>query len=270
MKHPERRVRLDLAYDGTDFAGWQVQPRRRTVQGILQEVLAEIQGEGSVSVRGAGRTDSGVHARHQVADCKIRTRLEDPSLAQSLRRMLPRDVRPLRVVTVRPEFHARNDAIAKTYRYRLDLTRHGDPFEARYALHYPHRLDVNVLATALRALPGRRDWTGFTASTCDKRDRVRHLTDAVLERPAADRLYLSFTADGFLQHMVRNLVGTLLEIAGRRMPLETIDEVLASGDRKTAGPTASARGLWLMRVRYHGEPEEADATSDATSRYGPG
>jgi tRNA pseudouridine38-40 synthase len=270
VKPVERRVRLDLAYDGTDVAGWQVQPQQRTVQGVLEQVLSEIQGAGAVSVRGAGRTDAGVHARHQVADCEIRTRLDDPSLGQSLRRMLPCDLRPLRVVTVRPEFHARKDAILKTYRYRLDLSRHGDPFEARYALHYPHQLDVEVLATAIQLLPGRRDWTGFAASTCDKRDRVRHLTEAFLERPATDRLCLSFTSDGFLQFMVRNLVGTLLEIAGRRMPVETIDEVLASGDRTAAGPTAAARGLWLTRVRFRGEPDEADAASAEISMHSPG
>jgi tRNA pseudouridine38-40 synthase len=257
-----------LAYDGTDFAGWQVQPQQRTVQGVLERALSEIQGDGSVGVRGAGRTDAGVHARRQVADCEIRTRLDDPSLEQSLRRMLPRDLRPLQVVTVPPEFHARKDAILKTYRYRLDLSRHGDPFEARYALHYPHQLDTEILATALRLLPGRRDWTGFTAATCDIRDRVRHLREARFERPATDRLCLSFAADGFLQHMVRNLVGTLLEIAGRRMPLERIGEVLASGDRTAAGPTAAAHGLCLQHVHFRGEPDEVAAGPAEVSMNG--
>jgi tRNA pseudouridine38-40 synthase len=258
VKHTGRRIRLDLTYDGTDFAGWQVQPRQRTVQGVLEEVLSKIQGGESASVRGAGRTDAGVHAGHQVADCAIRSRLDDPALERALRRMLPRDLRPLRVVTAAPEFHAQRDAVRKTYRYRLDLSRHGDPFEARYALHYPHRLDVDVLATALGGLPGRRDWTGFAASTCDKLDRVRHLTEAALERPAADRLCLIFSADGFLQHMVRNLVGTLLEIAGGRMPLETIEQALSSRDRNRAGPTASAHGLCLARVHYPGEAERGE------------
>jgi tRNA pseudouridine38-40 synthase len=258
VKHAGRRIRLDLTYDGTDFAGWQVQPRRRTVQGVVEDALTEIQGAERVSVRGAGRTDAGVHAGHQVADCEIRSRLDDPSLEQALRRMLPRDVRPLRVVTVPPEFHAQRDALAKTYRYRLDLSRHGDPFEARYALHHPHRLDVEVLATALRGLPGRRDWTGLAASACDKLDRIRHLTEAALERPAADRLCLRFTADGFLQHMVRNLVGTLLEIAGGRMPPETIEQALGSRDRSRAGPTAPAHGLCLARVLYREEDERGE------------
>jgi len=249
-----RRIRLDLAYDGTDFAGWQMQRRQRTVQGVVEEVLGAVQGKGRVCVRGAGRTDSGVHAAHQVADCEIDTRLDDSGLAQALRRMLPRDVRPLRVATVAPDFHSQKYATSKSYRYRLDISRHGDPFRARYALHHPHRLDQELLERALLRLPGRRDWSGFAASACDKIDRVRHLTEAVLERREAECLDLTFSADGFLQHMVRNLVGTLLEVAGRRMPIEAIDEALTSGDRNRAGPTAAARGLCLMRVAYAGDP----------------
>jgi tRNA pseudouridine38-40 synthase len=267
VSHPERRVRLDLAYDGTDFAGWQVQRGQRTVQGVLEQVLSEIQGAGHVSVRGAGRTDAGVHARHQVADCAVRSRLADPSLEQALRSMLPLDLRPLSLRTASPSFHARKDAVSKTYRYRVDLSRHGDPFDARYALHYPHRLDVELLATAMEQLPGRRDWTGFAASACDKRDRVRRLSVARLERPSPERLWLTFAADGFLQHMVRNLAGTLLEIGGGRMPPETIAAVLASGDRNLAGPTAPARGLCLMRVRYAEDPEASPGRAE--DRAGP-
>jgi tRNA pseudouridine38-40 synthase len=162
------------------------------------------------------------------------------------------------VATSSPTFHSRKDALSKTYRYRLDLSRHGDPFAARYALHYPHRLDLQLLADALRRLPGRRDWSGFAASACDKRDRVRQLTEARLEQPGEERLVLTFAADGFLQHMVRNLVGTLLEIGGERMPAETIEDVLSSGDRGRAGPTAAARGLCLARVRYAEDPPATD------------
>ncbi len=203
-----RRIRLDVAYDGTHFAGWQFQPGQRTVQGVLEQTLSELQGGRAVSVRGAGRTEAGVHAR--------------------------------------------KDALSKTYRYRLDLSRHGDPFEAHYALHYPYRLDPELLERALRMLPGRRDWSGFAASNCDKLDRVLQLTAVDLEQPEPERLSLTFSADGFLQHMVRNIVGTLLEIGGRRMPLETIEEVLATGDRDRAGPTAGARGLCLVQVVYPG------------------
>lgn len=253
MTATARRIRLDLAYDGTDFAGWQFQPRQRTAQGVLEQTLRELQGGRSVNVRGAGRTDSGVHANQQVADCEIHTRLDDAALARALCGMLPSDLRARKVTTAAPEFHARKHALSKTYHYYLDLTGHGNPFEARYALHYPYPLDASRLEEALRVLPGRRDWTGFTASTCDKLDRVRDLTVARLEKLTAQRWCLVFTADGFLKYMVRNLVGTLLEVGGGRMPLQTIEQVLDSCDRERAGPTAAARGLWLMRVAYPGE-----------------
>ena len=252
MTEGPRRIRLDLAYDGTDFVGWQFQPGQRTVQGVLEQILSKLQGGRAVSVRGAGRTDSGVHASRQVADCEIHSRLDDAALEHALRGMLPPDLRPLRISTTAPQFHARKHALSKTYRFHLDLTRHGDPFEARYALHYPYRLDPELMERALRMLPGRRDWSGFAASTCDKLDRVRHLTHVDLVQPAPERLCLTFIADGFLQHMVRNIVGTLLEIGGRRMPLETIEEVLATGDRDRAGPTAGSRGLCLVQVVYPG------------------
>ncbi len=257
MSEPTRRLRLDLAYDGTEFAGWQFQPGQRTVQGVLEQALSRLRGAVPTNVRGAGRTDAGVHARNQVADCDLPERLGDEFVARALRRMLPGDLRPLRVGTAPPSFHARKNAIAKTYRYVVDLSRHGDPFRARFALHYPHPLDPERIRTALRDLPGRRDWSGLAASSCTKLSRVRELTEARMEQPSADRMCLVFTANGFLQHMVRNIVGTLLEIGGRRLPPETIVRALESGDRDLAGPTAAARGLWLEKVRYPDDCEEA-------------
>jgi tRNA pseudouridine38-40 synthase len=245
-----RRVRLDLAYDGTDFAGWQMQRAQRTVQGVIEQALTEIQGGERVKVRGAGRTDAGVHARHQVADFEITSRLDDAALERALSRMLPADLRPRGLATTAPTFHAQNHAVSKTYRYRLDLSRHGDPLQARYALHYPHPLDLRRLEAALPQLVGRRDWSGFAASACDKLDRVRTIAEACLERITEHTWELVFRADGFLQHMVRNIVGTLLEIGGGRMAEDVIREVLDSGDRRQAGPTAPARGLCLDRVHY--------------------
>ena len=257
MRAEARRIRIDLAYDGTDFAGWQVQRAQRTVQGELERTLIELQGGEPVSVCGAGRTDAGVHASHQVADCRILSRLDDRTLAHALRCMLPPDVRPRTVTTMPAEFHARRDARSKTYSYRLDTSRHGDPFAARYALHEPRALDLVLVRRALELLPGRRDWSGFTASACDKVDRVRTLYEAQLERPAPERLHFVFRADGFLHHMVRNLVGTLLEVGAGTMAVNSIAEILAHGDRGLAAPTAAARGLFLTRVSYAPEPTEA-------------
>jgi tRNA pseudouridine38-40 synthase len=276
---PPRRLRLDLAYDGTGFAGWQVQPGRPTVQGVLESVLAALQGGAPVHVRGAGRTDAGVNATGQVADFVLRSRLDDARLGHALRSLLPAEVRPLRLRTVAPEFHARRDAVRKTYRYRLDLSPHGDPFVARYALHHPWKLDEARVQEALARLPGRHDWSGFTGSGCGVDDRVRQLAEARLERPSPHVAWLTFTADGFLRHMVRNLVGTLLEIGRGRLRASVIDAALATGDRRHVGPTAAARGLCLARVVYRDggageqpvelEPARSWAPAAAPSRGGP-
>jgi len=245
-----RRLRLDLAYDGTEFAGWQLQPGQRTVQGTLEVALSRLAGERQVRLHGAGRTDAGVHARCQVATCDFAGEMNDREIQRALTGMLPRDLRALAVRTVAAEFDACRDAQAKTYRYRLDRSPHGDPFLARYALHHPQPLDPGLLRLGLERLPGRRDWSGFAAAGCEIRDRVRTLSVARLDEPDDDQLALTFTADGFLMHMVRNLVGTLLAIARGRFGVERIDEVLEAGDRRLAGPTAPARGLCLERVDY--------------------
>ncbi len=246
---PARRVRIDLAYDGTDFAGWQFQPNQRTVQGSLEDALTRIQGEQRVRVHGAGRTDAGAHARAQVADCELISRLNDRDLLHALRVILPPDLRPLRLATVPPGFDSRRDAKCKTYRYRLDLSAHADPFVARFALHHPQRFDIRAVASALQSLCGERDWSAFTASSCTILDRVRLLTDATYES-SGEVGWFTFRANGFLTHMVRNLVGTLLEVARGRVPPDRMSAIVESRDRGLAGPTAPARGLILWEVRY--------------------
>ncbi len=245
-----RRIRLDLAYDGTDFAGWQVQPGARTVQGLIEEVLTRLQGGAPARIRGAGRTDAGVHARGQVADGEIGIALDDDGLLRSLRSMLPPDVRPVRLRTVAPSFHSRRDAHSKTYRYLLDRSPQGDPFLARYAMHHPHPLDLGAIDEALGLLPGRRDWSGFAGAACPRGDRVRSVTLATAEALSPEVVAFDFSADGFLNHMVRNIVGTLIEIGRGRFVPERVLEILAAGDRGLAGPTAPAHGLCLMRVEY--------------------
>ncbi len=246
----ERRLRIDLAYDGTAYAGWQLQSGPKTVQGVVEEALARLNGERAVRVRSAGRTDSGAHARGQVADCEIATRLDDDAVAQALDRMLPEDVRPRRVLTVPAFFHARHDARSKTYRYLVDTSAHGDPWLARFALPWPQDLHLPAVDAALAALPGRGDWSAFTGAACEMEDRVRTVTEARRELVAPQLHAFLFTADGFLTHMVRNLVGTLLEIGRGKSDPARIAEILASGDRRLAGPTAPAKGLCLMRVVY--------------------
>jgi tRNA pseudouridine38-40 synthase len=250
-----RRVRLDLAYDGTDFAGWQVQPGVRTVQGVVSRALERVQGSGAVVLRGAGRTDAGVHARRQVADAQVATRLDDAGLMRALEGLLPADVRPIELRTVDAKFHSRFDARSKTYVYRLDRSEHGDPFLARYALHHPFAIDAGAVCRALDRLRGRHDWSAFAGSACDVEDRVRTLEEASFEESAEGVGTFTFTADGFLNHMVRNLVGTLLDVARGATSPERVEEILASRDRRRAGATAPARGLCLARVRYDRLPD---------------
>lgn len=244
-----RRVRLDLAYDGTDYHGWQLQPRERTVQGTVEAALARMTAGRRAPVRGAGRTDAGVHARGQVADAWVPASLSEEAIRRGLTKILPSDIVLHDVRAVDPAFHAWRDAVSKTYVYRLDRRPRGDPFLARFTLHRPGTLDFAAIDDALGRLPGRRDFGGFTDSRCDKDDRVRTLLEARYEeRDGVGRFV--FRADGFLTRMARNLVGTLLEIGGGRMPPERIDAILASGDRRLAGPTAPPRGLCLERVDY--------------------
>ena len=248
-----RRIRLDLAYDGTDFAGYQLQPRRRTVQGTLEAALGQLAGQRAVRVRGASRTDAGAHARAQVVDCALACRLDDASLAHALARLLPSDVRPLAVRSVSERFHAQYDAQSKTYRYRIDRSPYGDPFLARYALHVPQPLDVERLTEALALVPGRRDWSGFADSRCRVRDRVREVLEASWADVGPLEGAFMFRADGFLTHMVRNLVGTLLEIGRGLRPTSSLAAILERRDRTLAAAAAPARGLTLWRVTYPGE-----------------
>jgi tRNA pseudouridine38-40 synthase len=249
--NPEpRRICLILAYDGTDFAGWQYQPGQRTVQGEVLEVLQSLQGGGKISLRGAGRTDAGVHAEMQVADCLIRSRLDDARLLHALARLLPEDVRPRSVQTVPDSFHSQYKARSKTYRYVLDHSPHADPFLRRYSAHVERPLDMAAMATAVRQLPGSRDWSGFAGVAAPPGNRWRNLTEAVMIRETQMKTVFRFTADGFLNHMVRNIVGAVLEIGTGRFGIDRISEILKTGDRYLAGKIAPARGLTLEKVFY--------------------
>jgi tRNA pseudouridine38-40 synthase len=261
----ERRVRIDLTYDGTAYAGWQLQPGQPTVQGVLEEALSRVHGGRPVHVRGAGRTDSGAHARGQVADALVETRCDDGELLRSLSSLLPKDIRPTRVRTVPDHFHAQHRAIEKTYRYLVDTSRHGDPFLARFALRCSESLDFSSIDAALALLPGRRDWSGFIGAACVTADRVRTISEARRLALDGERTAFVFTADGFLTHMVRNLVGTLLEVGRGRIGPERIEEVLRTGDRRRAGPTAPAKGLCLLRVVY--DEASGGASGDAEALW---
>ncbi|MEN8181403.1 MAG: tRNA pseudouridine(38-40) synthase TruA [Myxococcota bacterium] len=242
--------RFILEYDGTDFEGWQRQPPgHRTVQGALEDALARVTGA-FAPVAGAGRTDAGVHAEGQVASAELATRLPPEGLWQALNAVLPADLAVVGLERAEPGFHARRDAAAKVYRYRIWNGTERSPLRDRYALAVSAKLDLASVTAAAAHLRGTWDFSSFQASGSSPGSAVRTLRRLELSGSPGGEIVLEFEGNGFLRHMVRNLVGTLLEVGrGRRVP-DSLPAVLAARDRAAAGPTAAARGLSLIRVIY--------------------
>jgi len=241
-----RNIRIDLRYDGTDFAGWQVQPGLRTVQGVIEEVLAVFLRQ-PVRLHGAGRTDAGVHALRQVAHFRTASHLGVETIGRALRGLLPNDVLLVGACEVPRRFDARRDALSRSYRYRI--VRGRDPLAARYAWEVERPLDTARIAGAARSLAGPIDATALAASTRKGRDnRVRiDRSDVVW---GEKEIRYEVEANRFVHHMVRNIVGTLVEIGRGAMEPDIFPDLLAARDRCRAGPTAPARGLHLVEVRY--------------------
>lgn len=240
--------RMTVSYDGKDFAGWQVQPGQRTVQGCIQEGLGKLM-KHPVTIHGSGRTDSGVHATGQVFHFRAQTTIPIERMVKAINARLPNDIAILDAAQADPEFHARYDASEKTYRYRILNTPVRNPLLQHYAWHVMEKLDTDKIEKSLLHLIGAHDFAGFAASGSPRSTTVRTLSRAELFREG-DEILLQFTADGFLYHMVRNLAGTLVEIGmGRKSPL-WIDEILEGKDRSLAGKTAPPQGLYLIAVKY--------------------
>lgn len=239
-----RRIRIRLAYDGGAFHGWQIQPNMPTIQGILQEILSGMEGA-PVAVAGSGRTDAGVHALEQVAAFSLANPIPLLNLRRALNRLLPHAIRVLAAEEVHEGFHPRFDAKAKTYEYRIVTTEICSPFEWPYVLHHPYPLDEDRMILLARAFEGEHDFTAFAAADdrdAEGRSKVRRVYSSVLE-PRPGRLTYRIRGSGFLKHMVRNVVGTLIE-AGKRNIADC--SVLPA----KCGPTAVARGLFLVSVEY--------------------
>ncbi len=245
-------VALVVAYDGREFAGWQVQPDHPTVQGVLEVALGRVHGvsPGTVRIVGAGRTDAGVHALGQVASYLPPTPRSPEVLRAALAGLLPETVRVLAVREMPAEFHARGSAAGKVYRYRVVNRELALPFEAPFAWHVRAPLDLAAMRAAAAHLVGRHDFAAFQTAGSPTETTVRtlHRLD-VRERPGGV-VEVEAVADGFLYRMVRNLVGLLVEVGLGRRPPDDAARVLAARDRSAAGRTAPARGLCLVRVLY--------------------
>ncbi len=246
-----RRIKIQLSYDGTDYHGWQVQPGLATIQGTLEEALSEIEGQ-PVQVAGSGRTDAGVHALAQVAAFSIGNPIPVENLLRAMNRLLPRDIRVTWAEEAPFDFHPRFQAKAKTYEYRIFRAEICPPFERRYVYHHPYPLCVEEMIAAAPLLEGEHDFTAFAAS--DERDdmgasKVRSIFCSRLAQES-DRLVYRVTGSGFLKHMVRNIVGVLLETGKGNVDRAGVLARLEPGSAIPPGPTAPARGLFLISVEY--------------------
>lgn len=249
-----RNIRLILAYDGTDFCGWQRQPDAPTIQACLEGALHKLTGA-PTPVCGSGRTDAGVHAAHQVANFQTASPIPCANFVKALNDLLPPTVRIKGADDVPTTFHARFDVRRKTYRYRILMTPVCSPLLWRFVYHYPYYLDRRRMAQAAGLLVGEHDFTSFAAADGqedkDSNSRVRVIfRSRFLWRPRSSLLVYEVTGNGFLRYMVRNIVGTLIEVGRGKLAPSDIPSILAARDRTQAGPTAPAQGLCLMNVEY--------------------
>lgn len=247
-----RTLKLTLAYDGTQYVGWQRQANGLSVQQVVEEALAPLagaDGRRGPTVCGAGRTDAGVHALGQVASVNVTLEMAASTVQRALNARLPADVRVIGVVDAAPGFHARYHATGKTYRYRIATTPVLSPFDRAFVWHAPEVRDVDAIRRAAATLVGRHDFASFQAAGSSIRHTTRTMTRVEI-RDTSGELTLEIDGDGFLRHMVRVVAGTLAEIgSGSRAPDE-MTRILAARDRRAAGMTAPAAGLTLMAVRY--------------------
>jgi tRNA pseudouridine38-40 synthase len=257
-----RNIRLTLAYDGTDFHGWQRQPKLPTVQECLESALSRLTAE-RTCVWGSGRTDAGVHALSQVANFKTNCPIPCENLVKALNDLLPPSVRIKEAAEASDDFHARYHARSKTYRYRILMAPVCSPFLWRFVCHHPFPLDVRAMAEAARVFEGEHDFTSFAAVESkesefriqnskfpDKEMVKRIFSSQLILRPRTSMLIYNVRGNGFLHHMVRNMVGTLMEVGQGRLVPADIPGILAARDRTLAGPTAPAAGLCLVKVDY--------------------
>ncbi len=246
-----RRFKITVSYDGTNYHGWQVQPELPTIQGVLEGVLEQIEGA-PVHVEGSGRTDAGVHALAQVAAFHLANPIPAANLQRAINRLLPRDIRILGVEEAAPDFQPRFGARAKTYEYRILRSELCPPFERLYVYHHPYPLKEERMIELAPLLEGEHDFTAFAASDdADElgRSKVRRIFSSRVIRDEA-RLIYRVRGSGFLKHMVRNIVGVLLEAGKGNLTRGDLEERLKPGCSIPPGPTAPARGLFLISVEY--------------------
>lgn len=253
--YPMRTIRLTIAYDGSAFHGWQFQPELPTIQGALTDAAGQITQE-KVIVHGASRTDAGVHALGQVAHFKTQSSLDAHEFQRALNALLPPAIRIVAAEEVGPDFHARWQSQAKTYRYRIVRGAVLSPFDYRRVLHVPWPLDEAAMAAAAREFEGEHDFSSFAASSGgEEEDGNREMTrilysSEMIREPATDEIVYVVRGRSFLRYMVRKIVGTLLEVGKGKLAPEQIPEIFEARDRSRSGPTVPPDGLYLVSIEY--------------------
>lgn len=248
--------KLTLAYDGTRFGGWQIQPNALSIQQIVQDAIRMILRDKNIIVIGSGRTDAGVHAKAQIAHFKSENIVDLSRIQYSLNGVLPRDIRVKNIERVPFDFHARYSAIAKEYHYHLYLDSVMDPFRRLYCWHVFKQCDVFLLKDATHLFVGSHDFTSFANERHDEKPSINNVRTlykcAVCEEDGGVRLELR--GNGFLYKMVRNIVGTLVDVASSRLSHNDVIKLFEAKDRKKASMTAPPEGLFLMNVEYNSQP----------------
>lgn len=259
-----RTFKLTVAYEGTHYCGWQVQPQQHTIQSELQKALETLVGQ-PIDVVGSGRTDSGVHALGQVVSCSLPWKSTSTSLGLALNTKLPSDITVIEAVEAVSGFHAIRDASRKCYRYQLQVGGASSPFERRYRWRLKRQLDLDRMQAAAKLLIGDHDFAAFQAAGSDRKSTCRTVYSCSVYRQSvqdcvnADKLAIEVEANGFLYNMVRNIVGSLVEVGSGKEEVDWISAILRSKDRSIAGPTAPPHGLFLLSVGY---PESIYLQSD--------
>jgi len=248
-----RNLKMLLAYDGSDYSGWQVQPEASTIQGVLSFAIGRLTGE-RVLPQGSGRTDAGVHALGQVATFQTESPIPPENLVNALNDLLPSAIRVLEASEVPTDFHALKSARANTYRYSIFRENICLPFRARYVWHYPYPLDESMMQQVAACIVGEHDFTSFAAVDAERGkdeevSNVRRVFSSSWHREA-DELIYTIRGNGFLHHMVRNLVGTFLQVGKGTLKPSDMLRILAARSRSVAGATAPASGLCLVSVEY--------------------
>ena len=245
------RYFMSIAYDGSDFCGYQKQSQGRTVQGEIEKVLTKINGNREVSISASGRTDAGVHALNQKAHFDLEKEIDCDKFLNSVNSLLPPDIYIKSLKEVSDNFHARFSAIGKEYVYVINMGEY-NPLERKYVYQHNNKLDVVEMQRAMKYLEGTHSFKAFTKSDDERDDYVRTLSQTNIIRDLKDvnKITLVFVGNGFMRYMVRNMVGTLIEIGEGKRRSEEIIDILKSEDRTNAGKTANAEGLFLKNVFY--------------------